>query len=289
MRITESALRQIIREEILNEVPLDFAGNYEVPPDEGDSWTYTRSARKAIGHAGLKKKAYALNAKVMFQDTQHSWAIIALSDTRFAEKTIKKPEFKQWLKAQEGITPETKILVVAGGHPDPGDFKSVRWAVGHDIIGHTLANASDSTRHNIWKRIINNWRDSYDVDIDDIAERAVWSSMSRDLKVGGIDDALPDILFAIFRGKLNKDNKEAMMKAAIVAIEEKIPANEREPGDSNTWAKMIVEHYFQTVENWIASIKPGIPLLVDPFGPIIYTQERPEESSRPNYENEVPF
>lgn len=51
MRITESALRQIIREEILNEVPLDFAGNYEVPPDEGDSWTYTRSARKAIGQA----------------------------------------------------------------------------------------------------------------------------------------------------------------------------------------------------------------------------------------------
>jgi hypothetical protein len=44
MRITESALRKIIREEILNEIPLDFAGNYEVPPDEGDSPTYTRSA-----------------------------------------------------------------------------------------------------------------------------------------------------------------------------------------------------------------------------------------------------
>lgn len=95
MRITESALRQIIREEILNEVPLDFAGNYEVPPDEGDSPTYTRSARKAIGYAGLKKKAYALNAKVMLQDTQHSWAIIALSDTRFAERTIKKTRVQE--------------------------------------------------------------------------------------------------------------------------------------------------------------------------------------------------
>ena len=289
MRITESALRQIIREEILNEVPLDFAGNYEVPPDEGDSWTYTRSKRKAIGHAGLKNQAYALNAKVMFQDTQHSWAIIALSDTRFAEKTIKKPEFKQWLSAQEGITPKTKILVVAGGHPDPSDFKSVRWAVGHDIIGHTLANASDSTRPNIWKTIDSTERDSYDVDIDEVVEKAVWSSMSRDLKVGKIDDALPDILFAIFRGKLNEDSKEAMLKAAIIAIEKIIPANEREPGDSNTWAEMIVEHYFQTVENWIASIKPGIPLLVDPFGPIIYTQERPAEVGLPNYDKELPF
>jgi len=288
MRITESILRQLIREEILSEDPLDFAGNFNVLPDPGDSPTYTRSATKAIGHAGFKKKAYALNAKVMFQDTQDSWAIVSLSDTRFAERTIKKPEFKLWLK-EKGITSGTKILVVAGRHPDPVDFKSVRCAIGHDIIGHTLANASDSTRPNIWKRIINNWRDSYDVDIDDIAERAVWSSMSRDLKVGGIDDALPDILFAIFRGKLNKDNKEAMMKAAIVAIEEKIPANEREPGDSNTWAKMIVEHYFQTVENWIASIKPGIPLLVDPFGPVIYTQERPEEAGLPDYDKEIPF
>jgi len=288
MLISENKLRQIIREEILSEVPLDFVGNYKVKPDEGDSPTYTRSAPPAIGYAGFKGKAYALNAKVMFQDTQNSWAIVSLSDTRFAERTIKKPEFKLWLKEQ-GITSGTKILVVAGRHPDPGDFKSVRWAIGHDIIGHTLANASDSTRPNIWKRIINNWRDSYDVDIDDIAERAVWSSMSRDLKVGGIDDALPDILFAIFRGKLNKDNKEAMMKAAIVAIEEKIPANEREPGDSNTWAKMIVEHYFQTVENWIASIKPGIPLLVDPFGPVIYTQERPEEAGLPDYDKEIPF
>jgi len=52
---------------------------------------------------------------------------------------------------------------------------------------------------------------------------------------------------------------------------------------------MIVEHYFQTVENWIASIKPGIPLLVDPFGPVIYTQERPEESGLPNYDKELPF
>ena len=297
MRITESALRQIIREEILNEVPLDFAGNYEVPPDEGDSPTYTRSARKAIGYAGLKKKAYALNAKVMFQDTQDSWAIIALSDTRFAERTIKKPEFKKWLSAQEGITPKTRILVVAGGHPDAGDFKSVRWAVGHDIIGHTLENftrAISASRNlsffsairEFEEQFSSSWKDSYNVSIEEVVEKAVWTSMSRDLRTGGAGDILPDVLFAIFRGKLNKDTA---IQASIAAIEKKIPANEREPGDPETWARTVVDHYFQSVENWIASIRPGISLLVDPFGPIIYTQERPAEVGLPNYDKELPF
>jgi len=274
MLISENKLRQIIREEILSEVPLDFAGNYEVPPDEGDSPTYTRSATKAIGHAGFKKKAYALNAKVMFQDTQDSWAIVSLSDTRFAERTIKKPEFKLWLKEQ-GITSGTKILVVAGRHPDPGDFKSVRWAIGHDIIGHTLENFTQSIltcRHALL--------------IERIVEKAVWSSMSRDLRIGSADDILPDVLFAIFRGKLNKDTA---IEAAAAAIEKTISDNERKPGDSETWARTVVDHYFQTVKDWVASVRPGIPLLIDPFGPVIYTQERPEEAGLPDYDKEIPF
>ena len=274
MLISENKLRQIIREEILSEVPLDFAGNYEVPPDEGDSPTYTRSAPPAIGYAGFKKKAYALNAKVMFQDTQNSWAIVSLSDTRFAERTIKKPEFKLWLKEQ-GITSGTKILVVAGRHPDPGDFKSVRWAIGHDIIGHTLENFTQP---------ILTCR--YALLIEDIVKKAVGGSMSRDLRTGGADDILPDVLFAIFRGKLNKDTA---IEAATVAIEKRISANERKPGDSETWAKTVVDHYFQTVEDWVASVRPGIPLLIDPFGPVIYTQERPEEAGLPNYDKEIPF
>jgi len=274
MRITESILRQLIREEILSEDPLDFAGNFNVLPDPGDSPTYTRSATKAIGHAGFKKKAYALNAKVMFQDTQDSWAIVSLSDTRFAERTIKKPEFKLWLKEQ-GITSGTKILVVAGRHPDPGDFKSVRWAIGHDIIGHTLENFTQP---------ILTCR--YALLIEDIVKKAVGGSMSRDLRTGGADDILPDVLFAIFRGKLNK---ATAIKAAAVAIEKRISANEREPGDSETWARTVVDHYFQTVEDWVASVRPGIPLLIDPFGPVIYTQERPEEAGLPDYDKEIPF
>ena len=274
MLISENKLRQIIREEILSEVPLDFVGNYKVKPDPGDSPTYTRSATKSIGYDGLKRKAYALNAKVMFQDTQNSWAIISLSDTRFAERTIKKPEFKLWLKEQ-GITSGTKILVVAGRHPDPGDFKSVRWAIGHDIIGHTLENF---TQHILTCR--------YALLIEEIVEKAVWSSMSRDLRIGGANDILPDVLFAIFRGKLNKDTA---IEAAAVAIEKRISANEREPGDPETWARTVVDHYFQSVEDWVASVRPGIPLLVDPFGPVIYTQERPEEAGLPDYDKEIPF
>ena len=291
MRITESKLRQLIREEILSEVPLDFAGNYEVKPDEGDSPTYTRSATPAIGHAGFKKKAYALNAKVMFQDTQNSWAIVSLSDTRFAERTIKKPEFKLWLKEQ-GITSGTKILVVAGRHPDPGDFKSVRWAIGHDIIGHTLENFTRSilaSRNSLFRSTIRDIEEQFSsssYDIENIVEKAVWSSMSRDLRIGGADDILPDVLFAIFRGKLNKDTA---IEAAAVAIEERIPANEREPGDPETWARTVMDHYFQSVNVWVASVRPGIPLLVDPFGPVIYTQERPEEAGLPDYDKEIPF
>ena len=233
----------------------------------------------------------------MFQDTQDSWAIIALSDTRFAERTIKKPEFKKWLSAQEGITPKTRILVVAGGHPDAGDFKSVRWAVGHDVIGHTLENFTRtisasrnlsffSAIREFEEQFSSSWKDSYSTGIEGIVEKAVWTSMSRDLRTGGAGDILPDVLFAIFRGKLNKDTA---IQASIAAIEKKIPANEREPGDPETWARTVVDHYFQSVESWIASIRPGISLLVDPFGPIIYTQERPAEVGLPNYDKELPF
>jgi hypothetical protein len=291
MLISENKLRQIIREEILSEVPLDFVGNYKVLPDEGDSPTYTRSAPPAIGHEGFKKKAYALNAKVMFQDTQNSWAIVSLSDTRFAERTIKKPEFKLWLKEQ-GITSGTKILVVAGRHPDPGDFKSVRWAIGHDIIGHTLANFTQSisaSRNSLFRSTIRDIEEQFSsssYDIEKIVEKAVWGSMSRDLRIGGAGDILPDVLFAIFRGKLNKD---IAIEAAAVAIEKRISANERKPGDSETWARTVVNHYFQSVNVWVASVRPGIPLLVDPFGPVIYTQERPEEAGLPDYDKEIPF
>jgi hypothetical protein len=110
--------------------------------------------------------------------------------------------------------------------------------------------------------------------------------MSRDLRIGGADDILPDVLFAIFRGKLNKDTA---IEAAAVAIEKRIPANEREPGDPETWARTVVDHYFQSVNDWVASVRPDIPLLVDPFGPVIYTQERPEEAGLPDYDNEIPF
>jgi hypothetical protein len=283
MLISENKLRQIIREEILSEVPLDFVGDYKIPADEtGDA----KSTRPSIGRAGLKLKSYTLKAKGMFQDTQHSWAIITLSDTYRAPKTIKSPEFKRWLAAQ-GISPNTRILVVTGSHL-PKDFKGVNWAIGHDIFGHSLSKFTTRTLPKFQKQEFNQYGETVDpqYDISSIIEGAVWQVIPEEMRLGGEGDRLPDVLMAIFRGRLSRDTA---VQAAIDGIEEEIPEEERRPGDPEAWAATTVDHYFKSVKDWIESIRPGVPVMINPFSGNIDLQDEPVEKPIPSYDSDVPF
>ena len=284
MIITESALRKIIREEILNEVPLDFTGDFKVPSDS----VHRKDPRPSIGRAGLKLKSYQLKAKGMFQDTKHSWAIITLSDTRSGEKTVKSPEFKQWLQ-QQGISPNTRILVVLGSHL-AGDYKNVNWAIGHDIFGHTISTFANRTTPKFSKQDFDSNGEPVDshYNISEIIEGALWKVIPKELRLGDADgDRLPDVLLAIFLGKLDR---ETAIVAAKVGIEEEIPAEDLGPKDNTElWAKTFVDHYFKSVKDWIESINPGVPMLINPFAGYIYVQDTPEEQAPQLYDDTIPF
>ena len=288
MRITESALRKIIREEILNEVPITDMGDYTVPPDEGDSSTFKKSAAPSIGSAAIRLKSDRLKAKAMFLDTAHNWAIITLSDARFAEKTLKTPAFKQWLLNRK-ISSKTKILVVIGPSLS-GDFKSARWAIGHDIFGHSLSIYAGRTTPKFSKQEFNSEGDSVDsyYDISEIIEGALWKVIPRELQLGNVDgDRLPDVMLAIFLGKLDR---ELAIAAAKAGIEEKIPAEDLGPKDDIAmWSETFVDHYFESVESWIKSIKPGVIKIINPFYTDVYPQDIPMSETIPNYDKELPF
>lgn len=288
MRITESALRKIIREEILNEVPITDMGDYTVPPDEGNSSTFKKPADPSIGSAAIKLKSDRLKAKAMFLDTAHNWAIITLSDTRFAEKTLKTPAFKQWLLNRK-ISSKTKILVVIGPSLY-GDFKSARWAIGHDIFGHSLSTYAGRTTPKFSKQDFNSEGDSVDsyYDISEIIEGAIWKVIPRELQLGNVDgDRLPDVMLAIFLGKLDR---ELAIAAAKAGIEEKIPAEDLGPKDDTAmWSETFVDHYFESVESWIKSIKPGVIKIINPFYTDVYPQDIPMSETIPSYDKELPF
>jgi len=288
MLISENKLRQIIREEILSEVPITDMGNYPVPPEEGDSPTYTRSALPSIGSAAIKLKSDRLKAKAMFLDTAHNWAIITLSDARFAEKTLKTPAFKQWLLDRK-ISSKTKILVVIGPSLS-GDFKSARWAIGHDIFGHSLSVYAGRTTPKFSKQDFNSDGEAVDsyYDISEIVEGALWKVIPRELQLGNVDgDRLPDVMLAIF---LNKLDRELATAAAKAGIEEKIPAEDLGPKDDIAmWAETFVEHYFESVESWVKSIKPGVIKIINPFYTDVYPQDIPTSETIPDYDKEIPF
>jgi len=286
MIITESKLRQLIREEILSEVPLDFVGDYKIPTDASSSF-HNKDPRPSIARSGLKLKSYQLKAKGMFQDTKHSWAIVTLSDTHSGEKTVKRPEFKQWLREQN-ISPNTRILVVLGSHL-PGDYRNVNWAIGHDIFGHTIS--TFATRAAPKFKVQEFSPEGEPVhsfhDISLIIEDSVWNVIPPKMRLGDSGDTLPDVLLAIFLGRLDKG---AAVQAAIDGIEDTIPAEDLRPGDSETWARATVEHYFKSVKDWIESIRPGVPMLIDPFRGDIYVQEEPEERAPQRYDDDaLPF
>jgi hypothetical protein len=252
MRITEGQLRRIIRETLLQEVPIvfgpdDSATDYRTP-SSGDTGQVRRPKRPSIGRHTLRRAENRAKAKVLFQKTEDNWAIVTLDDINQAETALDTVKFKQWI-GQQGFPKGTRILVVAGT-PMEDDFTSTQWTVAHDIIGHTLE---------IWIRSkfireISSGAFSATGLITDAAKKL----LSAEKMPGNRGDEDPDVFAALFFGEL--DPVQLRMKAEELG-------RGRHPSLAGVVSEVgpIIDIYEAGITAWIKSIPPDVPTLIRPF------------------------
>ena len=251
MRITGRELRQIIREALVQEVPIvfgpdDSATDYRTTPPR-TAGSVRRPPRPSIGRGTLHRAENRAEAKVLFQKTEDNWAIVTLDDINRADAVLDTVRFKQWI-GRQGFPPGTRILVIAGT-PMEDDFTSTQWTVAHDIIGHTLE---------FWIR--SKFLGQISAEVFG-AKRLITAAAKRLLPaekmVGGTYDEEPDIYAALFFGEL--DPVELRMKAE--SLGKGIPRL----ADDVKEVGPTIDIYEQGIEAWIKSIPPDVPTLIRPF------------------------
>jgi len=245
MKIKESKLRQIIRRAILREAPLDFIGGYDVPadPDPGSA-----RSRPSIAYGKSTSPEFRQHAKVLMQNVPDGWAIITLSNVLNARATIRSESFRGWLLDQ-GI-PESSRVIVVGDEALDGDFDSPEWVIVHDIIGHSMSTGPMRVGGGYY------W--------DTIAEY-IHEILPAHLRLGEVDDKLPDVLGAIFTGQVDRDDVDGAVQKYVMELRGWHPDIPKEHEKIRREVRDIVERLFQHIEDWKNSIIPGKPELINPF------------------------
>lgn len=253
MRIKGRELRQIIRETLMQEVPIvfgpdDSATDYRTPPLDPVDRQAGAKKRGSIGRRTLRRASGRAEAKVLFQNTSDNWAIVTLDNVSWGSDVIESDPFKQWVERQS-FPPGTRILVV-GDAPIPRDFTSTRWAVAHDIIGHTLHNWV--AKRDIFKNPFSDAKTA-----QHLVFTAVLDQVSSEKRIGDNIDYIPDALAALFFGEA--DLGVAVAAATQAAWKSRFPEQ----------LVAAVEAVGRAVESgipaWINSIPPDRPTLIHPF------------------------
>jgi hypothetical protein len=236
MRITESLLRRIIREEILNESPplLDLA-IYD------KNSIYPGRKAPSIGHPRMRSRrpqyrggGYERIAKELMEDTEDNWVIVTLPDFRGASELVKTEEFKKWLGSK--YKPGTRVVVVAGT-PVERDYKTPGWQIVHDIFGHSIEHE--------WNRYKRDQR-AGETTIDKVT-RALHSALPKHLQLAKASgsDFIPDILGSIL---LQKFDREAAMQVVESLIADK---EETEKPYYEKLYTNIAMSLFESVDVWL--------------------------------------
>jgi hypothetical protein len=256
MRITGRELRQLIRETLMQEVPIvfgpdDSATDYRTPPLDPEDRRIGAKKMGSIGRRRLRKPEGRAEARALFLNTPDNWAIVTLDNVSFAEDYLDSDQFKLWI-AQQRFPKETRILVV-GGQPYKGDFTSTRWAVAHDIIGHTI--------HNWVATMITSSGGFADMSEEahrarGIVAAAILKQLPPQKRPGKTGDEIPDALAAVFFGEV--DLERARQDAHFVVDRSGDPDLHRDVD----WA---LDAYRDGVPQWIASIPVDKPTPVYPF------------------------
>ena len=205
MRITEGQLRQIIREELIGEAPLDDIITYDVNQRQRSERTpsiahpSTRSRYKRTSGA-----SYMDIARDLMRSTKDNWVIITPSDVR--DLTVDSPRFKEWLAEKRKQHPAGTIFALVGQSPVSGDFKTPAWAVIHDLLGHSIENSGSVDRMRR-ARAVEGARE---------LRLALHSALPRELQTSkDKKDHLPDILAAILLGRLDPDTAHRISKEYV--------------------------------------------------------------------------
>lgn len=194
MRITESQLRRIIREEIIGEAPLDDIITYDVnlrqPRVRSPSVAHPRSRSR---YKRVSGKSYMDIARDLMRSTKDNWVIITPSDTGRIKLTLDSARFKEWLEEKRKQHPAGTIFALVGIAPLDNDFRTPEWSVIHDLFGHALEEEFGRRRPQMTS----------------IPDELVWAlhrSLPRELQISkSRKDQLPDVLAAILLGDLTHD------------------------------------------------------------------------------------
>jgi len=285
MRITEGQLRRIIRETILNEVPL--GGNSPFTPierpstkapvavdqqDDDDIEDIEDPPIYSVGYSNASENRP--EAIKLFEKIPDNWDIIPVENVDNLAAFVRSKEFTQEI-ASRNYPKGTKILVI-GSQPAEDDFTESEWVIRHDIIGHTIykhsissgVRASEDKLKDITNDILKNTSDEasktkaanliswiWPEDPATRPDHAVWRSLPEELQLGeSYQDILPDIYAAIFFGELS-------IKHATAATLRYLLENFSDIKNSTQIAQDFAISLSAAVENWKTSIRPGINII----------------------------
>ena len=268
MRITERLLRKIIREELINEVPA--AGSAPLTPFP-QHWTQPkpqgREPLHSVGYTDADKNRPEFIRR--FSKTPDNWDIIPVENVRDLDRLVEDEDFKAEIISRN-YPPGTKILVVAT-RPYKGDYTETKWAIQHDIIGHTIDKAVESAgfgksyRSEAYREDIMKYADPEEVSYfnnkhiyneEKTAEYAIWSAMPEENRLGSLSDMIADIYAAIFFDDI-------MLADIITAVRTYLPLHfpSMSPVHVDEIATKYAVDLVSKVKVWKKSIHPGINII----------------------------
>ncbi len=258
-----------LRNKTLKETPLHDIVDYD---DAGG----LSNPQPSIAHG--QTKSFKMQAQLLWKDTERNWILItpihfnSFGDPKTGwdkneHRKLQRDRVAEFIKSKNFSKP-SKILVVAST-PISGDFETPEWTTGHDIIGHTIADLYNLTTkaYRFQQNLrINNFlpRDEY---FDLLYE--LWKTLPEDLKLdttatqdGDRSDMVPDILFAIFSRKFNETSAVQKLAETIRQTED-LTNFGFIMAEAN--ASQFVKMFFDSVQNFIASVPDDEPYFIRPF------------------------
>ena len=271
MKITEAQLRRIIREELIREAPLG-GGERSLPltpyrqheenpiPDFDPDVIY-----QSVGYTDADKNRP--EAVELFSEIPENWDIIPIDDIENVKALVNSVPFRAEIERRK-YPPGTKILVV-GTPPFGGDYTETKWAIRHDIIGHTIDRAAFSGELGEIYRNSNKYYSDLrrytekSVSLEDdqrqpvnSPEFSIWKSLPEESQLGSTGDIFPDIYASIFFGEITEEDIEGIIRRFLRVRFDDMPRE-----GVNEIASKYADDLVSKVELWKKSIKPGINII----------------------------
>jgi hypothetical protein len=246
VRKAEIALRKIIREELLSEVPL-----WDMPTVPGDSGTIPRSERlPAIGHPRTRSQApeyrdekYDEAAREIMSNTEDNWVIVTPDNVLDLNRYVNSSEFKSWLKEKD--YPKGTVVIVVRSNQFSGDGSTPAWQIVHDIFGHTIEQY---------------WFKHFSTEADFALINDLIPALHEALPdtfhlTAAVNDMMPDILGSIFVGRFPQEKAQDVVMGM---------AGHRD----QAWihqARRSVRSMFNAVKMWISDRRTAGVSIVTSF------------------------